>query len=621
MGILVSCQSIGKSYSSRPLFRGITFGIEDGERLGLIGPNGAGKSTLLKILNGTIQPDEGNIVKKKALRVAYVEQKPFLPLDQTIFDIISEAASHDGTFQDYEIAAHIDSTISTLGFPDKETLASSLSGGWRKRLAIACALVKQPELLFMDEPTNHLDLEGILWLEKFLKNSRFAYVVVSHDRVFLEAVANKVMELNPTYAQGFLSVEGNYSEFLTYRDQAISAQAHLEQSLASKVRREIAWLQRGARARQTKARGRIQEAGKLIDQLAEVKTRNSMTGSIEIGFDASGRKTKELIVGKDVKKSLGGRNLISKLDFILTSGIRMGLVGKNGTGKTTLLRMIVGELAPDAGTLKLANDLQIVWFDQNREQLDETKSLKESLCPSGDSVVYRGRSMHVMSWAKKFLFRPDQLNMPISYLSGGEQARILIANLMIKSADVLILDEPTNDLDIPSLEVLEDSLLDFPGAVILVTHDRMMLHSVANHILALDGNGGAETFSDYEQCEEMLDRFLSPKQGSKGGQGNKDKSNQSEKDKGSKEKKEQGRSDGTQLTQPEKRELAALPERIDKLETELKEIQKEMSKTSVSANYTKLQDLDKQQTFKQNELDAMFKRWEELDAKAAALKP
>jgi ATP-binding cassette subfamily F protein uup len=609
MGILISCQTIGKSYSSRPLFRGITFGIEEGERLGLIGPNGAGKSTLMKVIAGMVEPDEGSVVRRKKLRVAYVDQKPDLPSDDTIYNVIANAAVRDGTFQDYEIGAHIDGVFNALAFPDREALVSTLSGGWKKRLAIGCAVVKQPELLLMDEPTNHLDLEGILWLEKFLKSAKFAYVVVSHDRVFLEAVTNRIVELNPTYPQGFLSVQGNYSVFLLNREQALNAQAHLQQTLASKVRREVAWLQRGARARQTKARGRIQDAEKLIDQLAEVKARNAMTNSIEIGFDASGRKTKELVVLKGVKKSLGGRKLIDNVSATLSSGIRLGLVGKNGSGKTTLLKMIVGTLAADDGTVKRAQDLQIVWFDQNREQLDTSKSLKDCLCPHGDSVIYRGCSLHVMTWAKRFLFRADQLNMPISYLSGGEQARILIANLMLKSADILILDEPTNDLDIPSLEVLEDSLLDFPGAVILVTHDRMMLHSVANSILAIDGNGGWETFADYEQCEEKLDRFV-PLMHS---------STKSEAPAAAKEKKPRDRSASGLMSTAEKRELAGLPEKIEHVENELKKLQKEMESPIVAANYTRLQELDEKQRSKHEELEGLFARWELLEAKAASM--
>ncbi len=601
MGILVSCQTISKSYSSRPLFRDISFGVEERERIGLIGPNGSGKSTLLKTLAGIVEPDQGSVVSRKLLRVAYMTQEESFSADDTVDAIVRRAAA-DASFQDHERAASIDSTLAAIGFPDRQARAGSLSGGWRKRLALACALVRQPELLLMDEPTNHLDLEGVLWLEALLKSAGFSYMLVSHDRAFLEAVTNRIVELNPTYANGFLSVKGNYSQFLIAREEQIEAQQNLQQALTSKVRREIAWLQRGARARQTKAAGRIQEAGKLIDQLAEVQQRNKLTTAMEIGFDSSGRKSKELLSVKGIKKSFGDRQLFSNLSFILSPGIKLGLVGCNGSGKTTLLKVIVGQLEPDAGTIKRANDLRIVWFDQNREQLDKSKTLHESLCPSSDSVVYRGRSLHVTSWARKFLFRPDQLSMPISYLSGGEQARILIANLMLRSADILILDEPTNDLDIPSLEVLEESLEDFPGAVILVTHDRMMLDTISTCVLALDGRGGAEFFVDYEQCEQEFSGFAAPAQS---------KPQRQEKVASRSAPRRSG------LSTSETRELAALPDKIESTEAAIKSLQAEMEKPQIASNYGKLHGLMQQQEDIRKELDKLFSRWEVLEARAA----
>ncbi|MCC6978980.1 MAG: ABC-F family ATP-binding cassette domain-containing protein, partial [Candidatus Melainabacteria bacterium] len=425
MGILVSCQTISKSYSSRPLFTDISFGIEERERIGLIGPNGAGKSTLLKILAGQVEPDGGSVVARRQLRISFLQQEQTFDATASVEQVVAEAAAKV-EFEEHERAAAIDSTLAEIGFPDRNAPAGTLSGGWRKRLAIACVLAQQPELLFMDEPTNHLDLEGILWLEELLKKANFAYLLVSHDRAFLESVANRVIELNPTYPQGFLSVKGNYSQFLEAREQQVEAQVHQQQALASQVRREIAWLQRGARARQTKARGRIKDAGELMEQLAEVKQRNALTAPVEIGFDASGRKTKELLSLKGVSKSVGGRNLISDFDLVISPGTKLGVAGRNGTGKTTLLRIVAGDLEPDSGKIKRADELKVVWFDQTREQLDQQKSLKESLSHQGESVTYRGRNMHIASWAKKFLFKPDQLNMPISYLSGGEQARILI---------------------------------------------------------------------------------------------------------------------------------------------------------------------------------------------------
>jgi ATP-binding cassette subfamily F protein uup len=599
LGILVSCQTISKSYSSRPLFTDISFGIEERERIGLIGPNGAGKSTLLKILAGMVEPDGGSVVSRRQLRISFLTQEQTYPADASVADIVA-AAAREVEFEEHERAASVDSTLTDIGFPDRNAKAGTLSGGWKKRLAIACVLAQQPELLFMDEPTNHLDLEGILWLEGVLKKSNFAYLVISHDRAFLESVANRVIELNPTYPQGFLSVKGNYSQFLEAKDLQVEAQVHQQQALASKVRREIAWLQRGARARQTKARGRIKDAGELMEQLAEVKQRNSLTSPVEIGFDSSGRKTKELLSLKGISKSVGGRKLLSDFDLVISPGTKLGIAGRNGTGKTTLLRIIAGDLQPDSGTIKRADELKVVWFDQTREQLDQTKTLRDSLSHQGESVTYRGRNMHIASWARKFLFKPDQLSMPISYLSGGEQARILIANLMLKTADILILDEPTNDLDIPSLEVLEESLEDFPGAVILVTHDRMMLDSVSKFLLALDGKGKAEFFVDYEQYEQVAEEFAA------------------EEDVKPAKQEKSARPAGkvrSGLSTAEARELERLPDKIEKKEASLLTIQADMSKPEVSSNHVKLQELMKQQEQTQKELDQLFKSWEELEAK------
>ncbi len=599
MGILVSCQTISKSYSSRPLFKDISFGIEDRERIGLIGPNGAGKSTLLKILAGEVEPDTGAVVSRRQLRISFLTQEQSFEPDATVEEIVTAAAS-EVEFEDYERAASVDSTLAEIGFPDRNAPAGSLSGGWRKRLAIACVLAQQPELLFMDEPTNHLDLEGILWLETLLKKTNFAYVMVSHDRAFLETVASRVIELNPIYPQGFISVKGNYSLFLEAKEQQVEAQVSQQQALASKARREIAWLQRGARARQTKSRGRIKDAGELFEQLADVKQRNALATPVELGFDSSGRKTKELLSLKSISKSIGGRLLLSDFDLVISPGTKLGVAGRNGSGKTTLLRIIAGDLQPDSGIVKRADELKVVWFDQSREQLDQTKTLKDSLSHQGETVMYRGRSTHIVSWAKKFLFRPDQLNMPISYLSGGEQARILIANLMLKTADILILDEPTNDLDIPSLEVLEESLEDFPGAVILVTHDRLMLDSVSKYILALNGKGKAEFFVDFEQYEQASEEFGLQEEGKSSKQAKQTKP-------AAKVRKS--------LSTAELRELEKLPDKIEKKEAALKVIQADLHKPEFAANYGKLQDLMKQQEKEQKELEQLFKSWEELEAR------
>ncbi|MFN8657145.1 MAG: ABC-F family ATP-binding cassette domain-containing protein [Candidatus Obscuribacterales bacterium] len=611
---LITVQSIAKSYSSRPLFKDLSFVVDEKEHTGMVGPNGAGKSTLLKILAGLTEPDIGELTRQRGLRVAYVPQDEHFPADRTIRDLLGEATTKDTETEQFERERRISMVVANAGFPDLEASAGSLSGGWRKRLSIAIQLVKAPDLLLLDEPTNHLDLHGVLWLEQLLNTSDFAYVVVTHDRMFLENVCTQIVELNPTYAEGYISIKGTYSDFLTARQEVRQAQSNLEQAIASKVRREIAWLQRGAKARQTKARGRIKEAGRLIEALDEVKTRNAMTSTADIEFSASGRKTKELLVCKGLRKSLGGKQLFGDLDIVLSPGTRIGLLGANGTGKTTLLRVLCNELAPDAGTIKRADDLRVVMFDQAREQLDQKKDLKDALCPSGDAVVYRGQSLHVATWARKFLFRTDQLRMPVSYLSGGEQARILIANLMLRPADVLILDEPTNDLDIETLEVLENSLEEFSGAVILVTHDRFMLDNVSNTILALDGKGGARFFTDYAQWESNQAAAASETDSAATSKSQKD-SRQSSKGSGGAEAASTG---PRKLSTGEKKELLDMENRIAAAEKELKQLESKLTDPSIASNHVRLQQIMTDVAAAQASVEKLYSRWQELEERAAA---
>jgi ATP-binding cassette subfamily F protein uup len=380
----------------------------------------------------------------------------------------------------------------------------ALSAGLRKRLAIARALAAEPDVLLMDEPTNHLDVEGILWLERLLDEQARAFLVVSHDRYFLEHVATRMLELNRAFPDGVFEAHGRYSEFLARRDEILRGQAAYEEALANTVRREIEWLRQGAKARSTKAKGRIKEAGRLMEALDDARARGA-TATAGIDFTTSGRRTRRLLVARGVEKSVGGRRLIGGLDLAITPGTRVGIIGPNGSGKTTLLSVLSGALAPDAGTIERAEGLRVVHFEQHRGALDPDQPLRRALAPEADAVVFRGRSMHVAAWAKRFLFRAEQLDLPVGRLSGGEQARVLIARLMREPADLLVLDEPTNDLDIATLEVLEDSLAEFDGGLVLVTHDRFMLERVATVVLALDGEGGTEAFADYAQWEASRD--------------------------------------------------------------------------------------------------------------------
>lgn len=502
--ILVSCESISKSYGMKPLFVDLSFALFDGDHVGLVGPNGSGKSTLLKILAGIEEPDSGTRTVRRQLHIAHVPQEPVFTDTQTVEDVLEEVLSTEG-HDPHEHTGRIARALSMGEFPDSTQTVATLSGGWRKRLAIVRALMLEPDVLLLDEPTNHLDVEGILWLEALLKAETRAFLVVSHDRRFLESVVSRMLELNRCYPNSVFEAKGRYSDFLEQREALLHAQADYQAALANRVRGEVEWLRRGPKARTTKAKARIQAAGKLINELETVRTRAAQS-TAGIDFVSSGRKSKQLVVVEQLTKSLVGRPIIAKVDVVLGPGQRLGVLGPNGSGKTTLLRLLAGTLEPDAGTITRAQGLRIVSFEQHRESLDPTMSLRRALAPAGDAVVYQDRSVHIVSWAKRFLFRPEQLDLPVSRLSGGEQARVLIARLMLQPADLLILDEPTNDLDIPTLDVLEDSLMEFPGALVLVTHDRWLLDRVSTMLLALDGMGHAEWFADYAQWEAAQER-------------------------------------------------------------------------------------------------------------------
>ncbi len=494
---LLSCEAVGKAHGTRSLFEELSFGLFEGDQVGLVGPNGAGKSTVLRILAGIEAPDRGRRALRSGVRVGYVPQDPVFPSGGTVQEVVGSALA---AVDDADRPGRIAQALGRAGFADGRAEAATLSGGWQKRLAIARELASEPDILLMDEPTNHLDVEGILWLEALLAARARACLVVSHDRYFLEHVATRMLELSRVYPSGLFETEGRYSEFLTRRDEFLKGQAAYEESLANTVRREIEWLRQGAKARSTKAKGRIKEADRLIEELQDARARG-VTRTAGIDFTASGRRTRRLLVARGLAKSLGGRPLVRNLDLAITPGTRVGLMGPNGSGKTTLLHLLAGTLAPDAGEIERAEGLRLVRFEQERGGLDPEQPLRRALAPEGDTVHFQGRSLHVAAWAKRFLFSPEQLEVPVGRLSGGEQARIHIARLMQEPADLLLLDEPTNDLDIPTLDVLEESLASFEGGLVLVTHDRFMLDRLATVIVALDGEGGVETFADYGQWE------------------------------------------------------------------------------------------------------------------------
>jgi ATP-binding cassette subfamily F protein uup len=598
---ILNAQGVSKRFGAVALFEGISFPVSDGDRIGLIGPNGAGKSTLLAVLAGEQEPDAGEVAARKRARVAYVLQESNFAAGLTVRDVLDAALVRAGLAEG-EHEGLLRETAGRTGFADLTVEAATLSGGWRKRLAIAEAVVTHPDVLLLDEPTNHLDLAGIEWLEELLNAAGFACVVVSHDRYFLENVATEIVELNRVYAEGLLRVKGSYSKFIEGRQAYLEAQSKLQDALKNRVKIEVEWLRRGPKARSTKAKARIDNAQDLIGQLRDVNQR-VQTATAGIEFGATDRQTKRLVEFEDVALSFGSgadeKKIVEGLNFLVTNGMRVGLVGPNGSGKTTLLRLLTGELEPTKGTIKKAAALRVVYFSQMRE-LEEGVTLRRALAPDSDSVVYQGRVVHVASYATKFLFTSEQLNQPVERLSGGERARVLIAKLMLEAADVLLLDEPTNDLDIATLEILEESLLEYAGALVLVTHDRYMLDRVSTVVLGLDGRGNAGTFADYAQWEQWQDegsRFEV--------QGSREPGVQEARERGGKKK----------LSYLEAREYATIEEKVEAADARLNAARDALDDPAVATNAEALTAALHEMEQAQAAMDELYARWAELTEK------
>ncbi len=608
MSPLITCKSVAKSFGAQTLFKNINLMIDSGDKVGVIGPNGSGKSTLLKIICGLEEPDSGQLILQKFVRLSYLAQDDVFDEEKSISDnLLAVLAGED--MVDTEKYYRVDTLLSRAEFPDGNAPVKNLSGGWRKRLSICRAMLLAPDVLIMDEPTNHLDIEGILWLEKMLQGGAgpSAFLMVSHDRHFLENCSNRIVELSAVYPEGTFQVQGTYSQFLEKRDDFLVGQLAEEERLANKARREVDWLRRGPKARATKAKYRIDEAYKLTEELAELKARNRSLGNVQIDFEATGRKTRKLLEVIDIAKSYDGQTLFRDLDIVLSPGSRLGLLGRNGCGKSTLMKILAGAvdtsgMVPDAGVVKAADNIKIVSFDQNRETIDPSLTLRRALAPDGDSVVYNGRSLHVVSWAKKFLFRPDQLETPVGQLSGGEQARILIAGLMRQPADILLLDEPTNDLDIASLDVLESSLLDFPGALVLVTHDRYLLDRVCHRLLGFGGRDGVSYYADYEQWLNDLPEAVRSEESRK--------KIDAQPGKFPAQKKSNGR-----LSYMDQREYDQIEEAIATEESRVELLQDRLALPEIVSNPDELAECWQELQQAQAEVERLYDRWEELEEK------
>ena len=597
MAVLLTCDSIAKAFGSRTVFTDISLSLHDGERLGIIGPNGAGKSTFLQVLSGNMKPDAGTVSTRKGVRLAMVVQDPVFPAEATIREAILAAAA-DGDDKDTEVSK----IISRVGFEDASAQAGTLSGGWRKRLAIACALAAKPDVLLLDEPTNHLDVAGIIWLEKLVASAPFASVFVTHDRYFLENCSTRVAEINRAYPLGLFATPGTYSKFLEKRSEFLRAQQREQDALENLVEREVEWLRRGAKARTSKSKARIQDAMELQAQLADVTSRTG-TGTTAIDFSATGRMTKRLIVCEHLTQSMGGKLLFRDVSFVLGPGGRLGVMGGNGCGKTTMLRILVGDLKPDGGEVKCAEGLRVAYFDQNRDQLDPEMPLRRALAPEGDTVIFRDRPVHVAGWAVRFLFRAEQLDLAIKNLSGGERARVHIARLMLQPADILILDEPTNDLDIPTLEVLESNLADFPGCIVLVTHDRFLLDRLSSTMLAMDGaadnDGKVEFFAELAQWEQA-NATKKPKAKAGGGKAASAAAAEPAKKK---------------LSYMEAREWEQIEKRVEDAEHKLSAARDALEDPAIVSDPKRLTEAAQHLDAVQAEVDALYERWAELAGK------
>jgi ATP-binding cassette subfamily F protein uup len=600
---IINAQGLSKQYGITPLFQNVSFTVSEGDRIGLIGPNGSGKSTLLEILYGRVKPDSGEVATRKRSRLSYVAQVSDFAPGETVRSVVEKALERAAVPQ-AERMSRTAEALGRAGFIDFETPTTALSGGWRKRLMITEGLVQRADILLLDEPTNHLDLAGIEWLETLLQNAAFACVVVSHDRYFLENIASEVVELSRIYVDGVFRVQGKYSRFLEQKEEYLEAQGKRQDALTNRVHTELEWLRRGPRARRTKAKARIDKAHEMIGELADLDAR-SRTATAQIDFRATGRQTKKLIALEGVTYAIGNRILFEGLNFILRPGMRVGLVGQNGSGKTTLLRLLRGEIQATGGEIQRADALRIVYFDQNRS-LDPDLTLRRALAPDSDSVIYQERVIHVASWAARFLFSPDDLDQPVGRLSGGERARVLIAQLMLQPADVLLLDEPTNDLDIPTLEILEESLLEYRGALVLVTHDRFMLDRVSTVVLGLDGLGGAERFGDYLQWDDWQRRQQSKAARSVPAEAPRSPSPPDAAPPTAVRKK---------LSYLEAREFAAIETRIAEAEQELGVLRATLEDPAITSDAPRLQAICTQMEETQKKVDELYARWAELEEK------
>lgn len=583
--------------ANAPLLDNVSFDIEPGDRICLVGRNGCGKSTLLKVLTGEMEVGSGDVIKKSGLRVARMIQEIPAHMEGTVRDVVMSLVNHDGNHD-----AHAEAVLGKTGI-DPTALYDDLSGGQKRRVLFARALAQEPDLLLLDEPTNHLDIPAIIWLEGIVTRLSCALMFVSHDRAFVRRVANRIFDLD----RGRLRCwDFPYDKFVQFRDQALAEEEKANELFDKRLAEEEVWIRKGIQARRTRNEGRVRA---LIKMREERASRRSRTGNVNMQITEAERSGRLVARLTDVSYSYDGAPLISNLSTEVSRGDRIGIVGPNGSGKTTLLRLILGELQPDQGDIRLGTNLQIAYFDQMRTRLREDKSLIENIGDGQAYITLNGVKRHVLSYLQDFLFSADRARGPISALSGGERNRLLLACLFSHPSNVLVLDEPTNDLDMETLDLLAELLADYNGTVLTVSHDRAFLDSVATSILAIEDEGNVFEsvggYSDYEAKKKVRDKeaaaaakLAAEKEAAKAAPAATEATPVKKK----------------KRSYNEEREYAALPEKIEKLEGEIAERQAELSKPEVFTNAARIVELQKEISDREAELEAAYTRFEKLDA-------
>src|SRR5882672_6681268 len=485
---LLAMDRVSIAFGHLPLLDQVSLQVDPRERVALIGRNGTGKSTLLRIISGEVAPDSGTVWRQPALRIARLEQDVPLSADRSVFDVVAEGHTHHLEEDEAWLREHhVDLILSRLHLP-ADAIVDTLSGGWRRRVLLARALVGQPDLLLLDEPTNHLDIEAIQWLESFLAEYEGAVMFVTHDRAFLQRLATRIIELD----RGTLtSWPGNYGTYLRRKEEALANEQVLADKFDKKLAEEEVWGRQGIKARRTRNEGRVKA---LEAMRAERAARREQMGNVRLEVEQAEQSGKLVFEAKGISKGFAGAPIIGEFSTRVMRGDRIGLIGPNGAGKTTLLRMLLGELMPDSGEVRRGANVQVAYYDQQREQLDPERTVFDTIGDGNDTVTVNGMSRHVHGYLRDFLFSKARASSPVKALSGGERNRLLLARLFTRPANVLVLDEPTNDLDLETLELLEEELVEWPGTLLLVSHDRAFLDNVVTSTFVFEADGRVQEY-------------------------------------------------------------------------------------------------------------------------------